>query len=240
MPAAMNNPLYWVQANKLSDEFPDTTEALTNPAGLLAAGGDLTPERLLLAYRGGIFPWFSDGQPILWWAPDPRSVLYPDAVKISRSLRKTVNRQPFSVTADQAFDRVMRACAAPRNGQTGTWITNSMIEAYGTLHRHGYAHSVECWEENKLVGGLYGIAIGRVFFGESMFSLATDASKVALVMLTKRLTEWDYGLIDCQVHNPHLASLGAETIARTDFNAMLNKLCAGAPAPRAWLRGAQL
>ena len=235
----MRNPLYWVQANKLSDEFPDTTEALLRPDGLLAAGGDLTPERLLIAYSSGIFPWYSHGQPILWWAPDPRSILYPAALKISRSLRKTVKRQLFSVTIDRAFDLVIRACAVPRNDHTGTWITDSMIDAYGALHRRGHAHSIECWEGNKLVGGLYGIAIGRVFFGESMFSLVTDASKVALVTLGRRLAEWDYRLIDCQVHNPHLASLGAETIPRTDFNGMLRRFCLSAPSPQAWLQGSE-
>ncbi len=233
----MSKPVYWVQANRLSDEFPDTVEALDEPDGLLAAGGDLTPERLLVAYRSGIFPWYSDGQPILWWAPDPRSILYPEGLKISRSLRKTLKRQPFTLTIDRAFEAVIRACAAPRRDQPGTWITDSMIEAYGTLHRQGHAHSIECWETDELVGGLYGVAIGRVFFGESMFSRVTDASKVAIVTLGRQLSQWDYRLVDCQVHNPHLASLGAETVRRDDFNAMLKDLCAAAPSPRAWLDG---
>lgn len=235
----MSNPLYWVQANRLEEEFPDTAQALAEPDGLLAAGGDLAPERLLIAYRSGIFPWFSSGQPILWWAPDPRSILYPEGMKISRSLRKTLKRQQFTVTIDQAFEAVIQQCAAPRGEQTGTWITDPMIEAYATLHRHGHAHSIECWAMDELVGGLYGVAIGRVFFGESMFSRMTDASKVALVTLTRQLSQWGYHLIDCQVHNPHLASLGAETIRRDAFNAMLRKFCAVPPTPCAWLGGTQ-
>jgi len=231
----MSNPLYWVQANRLAEEFPDTDEALLEPDGLLAAGGDLTPERLLAAYRSGIFPWFSEGQPILWWAPDPRSILYPQGLKISRSLRKTLRRKPFEVTIDKAFDAVTLGCAGPRRGEPGTWITDSMRDAYATLHRRGYAHSVECWAHDELAGGLYGVAIGQVFFGESMFSHSTDASKIAIVTLAERLTEWDYKLIDCQVHNSHLASLGAETIRRTDFNRMLSEFCAAAPSPDAWL-----
>lgn len=235
----MGNPLYWVQAKRLADEFPDTAEALVEPDGLLAAGGDLTPERLLIAYRSGIFPWFSDGQPILWWAPDPRSVLYPDDLKISRSLRKTLKRESFVVTIDRAFDAVIRGCAAPRGGHAGTWITASMIDAYETLHRHGYAHSVECWTNGELVGGLYGVAIGRVFFGESMFSRVSDASKIAMVNLSRRLSQWDYRLIDCQLHNPHLTSLGAVTIPREDFNSMLAALCAVDASADAWCEGAQ-
>jgi leucyl/phenylalanyl-tRNA--protein transferase len=231
----MSNPLYWVQANRLAEEFPDTAQALLEPDGLLAAGGDLTPERLLAAYRGGIFPWFCDGQPILWWAPDPRSILYPQGLKISRSLRKTLKNKPFEVTIDKAFDAVTRGCAGPRRGETGTWITASMRDAYATLHRRGYAHSVECWEHGELVGGLYGVAIGQVFFGESMFNRVTDASKVAIAILAERLTEWEYKLIDCQVHNPHLASLGAGTIPRRDFNRLLSEFCEADPLPRAWL-----
>lgn len=233
----MSSPLYWVQANRLADGFPDTVEALAEPDGLLAAGGDLAPERLVMAYRSGIFPWYSAGQPILWWAPDPRSIVYPHALKISRSLRKTLKREQFAVTIDQAFEAVIRACAAPRGDHTGTWITDSMIDAYGVLHRRGLAHSIECWAMDELVGGLYGIAIGRVFFGESMFSRMTDASKVAMVTLAAKLAHWDYELIDCQVHNPHLASLGAITIRRDEFNALLHKLCAAPPSPGAWGAG---
>lgn len=230
----MSSPLYWVQANRIADDFPDTAEALAEPDGLLAAGGDLAPERLIIAYRSGIFPWFSNEQPILWWAPDTRSVIYPEALKVSRSLRKTLKRNTFSLTIDRAFDLVMRGCAAPRRNQAGTWITDSMITAYATLHRHGYAHSVECWAAGELVGGLYGVAIGQVFFGESMFSKRTDASKIALVTLATRLLGWGYRLIDCQVHNSHLASLGATTIKRTEFNALITKYCARTPRQDAW------
>jgi len=230
----MGIPLFWVQANRMADDFPDTEEALQEPDGLLAAGGDLSPERLLSAYRNGIFPWFSAGQPILWWAPDPRSVLFPDRLKISRSLAKTLRRNRFEVSVDTAFSAVMHGCAEPRRDQPGTWITDTMLEAYTTLHRHGYAHSIECWHDGVLAGGLYGVAIGRVFFGESMFTRERDASKVALVALVERLRAWDFRLIDCQIHNPHLASLGAEVIPRTDFNRLLGDYCAAAPQPEAW------
>ncbi len=234
----MGSPLYWIRANKVADDFPDTSEALTEPDGLLAAGGDLTPERLIAAYQNGIFPWFSDQQPILWWAPDPRSVMYPDGLKISRSLRQTLKRKAFNITIDQAFDQVVRGCAAPRRNQSGTWITASMMTAYENLHRHGYAHSIECWAADKLVGGLYGVAIGQVFFGESMFSERTDASKVAMVTLATSLLEWGYKLIDCQVHNAHLASLGAIKIRRCEFDALLSSFCASSPDRAAWTIGA--
>jgi leucyl/phenylalanyl-tRNA--protein transferase len=231
----MGNPLVWVQANRLADDFPDTEEALQEPDGLLAAGGDLSPERLLRAYRSGIFPWFSAGQPILWWAPDPRSVLFPQRLKVSRSLGNTMRRKPFEVTIDAAFGDVMRGCAEPRRGQPGTWITDAMLHAYMTLHRHGYAHSVECWVKDALVGGLYGVSIGRVFFGESMFSRATDASKIAMVTLVEHLLKWDFQLIDCQIHNPHLASLGAEVIPRSEFNTLLSDNCGCGPSYDAWV-----
>lgn len=236
----MGNSLYWIRANKISGDFPDTSEALTEPDGLLAAGGDLTLERLILAYRNGIFPWFSDGQPILWWAPNPRSVLFPDVLKISRSLRRTLKRDVFNVTVDQAFDQVIQGCAAPRRDQSDTWITTPMITAYENLYRHGYAHSVECWSRDELVGGLYGVTIGQVFFGESMFSKRADASKVALVELAAQLLDWDYKLIDCQIHNAHLASLGATRIPRRDFNALLYNFCARSPTAGAWARARSL
>lgn len=233
----MTDSLYWVRSNRLADDFPATDEALDEPDGLLAAGGDLSPERLLDAYRRGIFPWFSDGQPILWWAPDPRSVLFPERLKISRSLAKTLRRRPFHVTFDTAFAQVMRGCAAPRRGEPGTWITDTMLDAYTDLHRAGYAHSIECWSAGRLVGGLYGVAIGCVFFGESMFSKATDASKVALANLIDRLLPWGYRLIDCQIHNPHLESLGAERIPRAAFNALLGEHCRQVPRADAWQHG---
>ena len=203
------------------DAFPDPELALEEPNGLLAAGGDLGPRRLLHAYRRGIFPWFSEGQPILWWSPDPRAVLWPDALRSSRSLRRTLRRGTFTVTGDTAFDRVVRECAAPRAGQDGTWITRGMAAAYGRLHRAGHAHSIECWRGADLAGGLYGVAIGRVFFGESMFSRAPDASKAALA----HLCTLGFDLIDCQLPNPHLARLGAVEMDRRRFRALLDALC---------------
>lgn len=200
-------------------EFPSTAHALTEPNGLLAVGGDLSPERLICAYQQGIFPWYEDGQPILWWSPSPRAVLYPDKIHISKSLRKTLKKEVFTVTFDTAFEAVIDACAkSPRDGKIGsTWITTEMNRAYNELYNRGIAHSVETWHEGELVGGLYGLAIGKVFFGESMFSKKTDASKVAFAHLAKQLQEWDFVLIDCQVSNPHLTTLGAEEIDRETF-----------------------
>lgn len=192
---------------------------LASPEGLLAIGGDLRAERLLEAYRHGIFPWYNEGQPILWWSPDPRAVLFPDRLKISRSLHKTIRRGDFTVALDTSFREVMQACAAPRSQYPmgGTWITAEMLDAYARLHELGYAHSVESWRDGKLVGGLYGVALGGVFFGESMFARATDASKVALVYLVRQLQAWRFQLIDCQLPSRHLFSLGAEEIGRRDF-----------------------
>ena len=203
--------------------FPSPHEALREPNGLLAVGGDLTPARLENAYRRGIFPWYSPGDPILWWSPDPRTVLFPDALRISRSLRKRLRRQEFVVTLDQDFNGVLLGCAQPRDYEGGTWLVPEMIDAYQQLHRLGLAHSVEVWREKVLVGGLYGVAIGRVFFGESMFSRVADASKVALVHLCERLAHWDYGLIDCQMRTEHLIRLGAIELPRDDFIALLNR-----------------
>ena len=211
----------WLSAT--DQEFPDVNLALREPDGLLALGGDLRPERLLEAYRSGIFPWYDEGQPILWWSPDPRAVLFPAQVKISRSLAKVLRQARYSVTLDRAFREVMLGCAAPRNGVAGTWITDAMIEAYTELHIQGHAHSVEVWKADQLIGGLYGVALGKVFFGESMFSRSADASKVALVHLARQLESWGYGLIDCQVYNDHLASLGAELIPRSEFISLLSR-----------------
>lgn len=197
--------------------FPPVEQALRSPNGLLAAGGSLTPTRLLDAYRHGIFPWFNPGDPILWWSPDPRMVLFPEEFKISRSLRKTLRSKVYEIRTDTAFEQVMRACAAPRDAQGGTWITEDMVAAYVRLHQMGVAHSVEIWQQSELVGGLYGISIGRMFYGESMFSRSTDASKVALAHLTAQLQHWDYGMIDCQMHTAHLTSLGAREIPRVEF-----------------------
>lgn len=207
-------------------DFPDPATALDDPNGLVAIGGDLAPGRILTAYRAGIFPWFSDdSEPIMWWSPDPRAILRPESVKISRSLRKRLNRGEFSVTFDTAFRRVVAGCAQrggrdPRTS-TGTWITPAMAAAYGELHVMGVAHSVECWQDNELVGGLYGLSLGRLFFGESMFSRATDASKVALVVLAQRVAGWQFPLIDCQMMNPHLQTMGAVTVSRDTFLADL-------------------
>jgi leucyl/phenylalanyl-tRNA--protein transferase len=227
-------PLYSIARNRMVTDFPATSEALDEPDGLLAAGGDLSQERLLRAYRRGIFPWYSTGQPILWWAPNPRSVLFPDDLNISRSLRRTLAKGSFTVTTDRAFARVIRACAEPRKDSNGTWLTNEMVAAYIALHHAGHAHSVECWCDEQLAGGLYGVAIGCVFFGESMFTRVSGASKVALVELVARLRSWSYRLIDCQVHNAHLAGLGASLIERERFNALIAQWCAEPPAPSAW------
>ena len=197
--------------------FPPVSKALKSPNGLLCAGGDLSVERLVEAYSHGIFPWFSEGDPILWWSPDPRMVLFPDELKVSRSLRKSLERGMYETRVDTAFRDVIEECAAPRGGQAGTWIVPEMVAAYTRLHEQGFAHSIESWQDGKLVGGLYGVALGPVFFGESMFARAPDASKVALVKLVERLREKDFQLIDCQQATSHLASLGAREIPRKAF-----------------------
>ena len=215
-------------------EFPPTQQALEDPNGLLAVGGDLSPERILQAYRLGIFPWFDDSQPILWWSPNPRAVLFPHKHHISKSLQKRMRQLPFCVTSDQCFADVIRACAAPRARATGTWITAEMETAYLNLHQRGYAHSIETWLDGVLVGGLYGIAIGKVFYGESMFSRATDASKVAFYVLVEHLKSQGFRLIDCQVPNDHLLSLGAELIPRDEFEAILKLGDTNCVAPSNW------
>ena len=198
--------------------FPPASMAETDPDGLLAIGGDLSESRLLNAYRAGIFPWFSGQQPLLWWSPDPRTLLFPDRLHVSRSLRKTLRRENFHVTFDTAFEQVIRHCAMiPRTGQNGTWITDEMLQAYCALHRQGQAHSVEVWHDGELAGGLYGVAIGAAFYGESMFSRRRDASKIALVKLVDKLAAAGFLFIDCQVVTDHLLSLGAETVDRTAF-----------------------
>ena len=202
--------------------FPPPDQALKKPNGLLAIGGDLSPRRLLAAYAQGIFPWFNDADgPILWWSPDPRAVIMPDALKISRSLRRRLARGDLRVTFDCAFGDVVDGCAGPRDGAGGTWITPSMRGAYRELHRLGYAHSAESWLGDQLVGGLYGISLGRMFFGESMFARVSDASKVAFARLAARLAQWQFEIIDCQVMNPHLHSLGAFDVSRSEFLARL-------------------
>jgi len=202
-------------------DFPPLEKALKKPDGLLAAGGDLSPERLINAYRHGCFPWYEDGQPLLWWSPDPRCVLFTGTMHISRSLARCLRRQMFSVTLDQDFAAVIHACAQPRDKQDSTWITAGMQAAYIELHRMGVAHSVEVWRDGKLQGGLYGLAMGRMFFAESMFSRQSNASKVALACLMEKLAEWRFILLDCQVSSPHLHSLGARNIPRHEFAALL-------------------
>ena len=205
--------------------FPPLYKALREPDGLLAVGGCLSTERLINAYRRGIFPWYNADEPILWWSPDPRLVLFPDKLLVSRSLRKTLRKNVFTVTFDKAFSEVMIACAEPRKDSAGTWISSDIYQAYVELHQQGFAHSVEVWFNEELVGGLYGVALGQVFFGESMFHTKTDASKVAFVSLVEQLQTLHYQLIDCQIHTNHLASLGAEDIDRRTFVRLLNQYC---------------
>lgn len=209
--------LKWLGRN---DPFPDVDEAMREPNGLLAAGGDLSPQRLIEAYRHGIFPWYGESDPILWWSPDPRLVLFPENLRISRSLTKSL-RKDYEIRTDSVFETVMRKCAEPRRDGVGTWISEEMISAYCALHEMGIAHSIETWVEGELVGGLYGMALGKVFFGESMFSRRTDASKIAFVHLVLQLKRWGFPLIDCQVRTEHLASLGATEIPRSEFASIL-------------------
>jgi len=223
--------LTWLQRDNLS--FPPLEKALHEPNGLLAAGGDLSPERLLAAYRHGCFPWYQEGQPLLWWSPDPRTVLYPEELHISRSLRKTLRQEAFQVTYNQAFKAVIEGCAAPRSYADGTWITSPMQDAYLQLHRLGIAHSVEVWQDGQLVGGLYGLAMGQLFFGESMFSRITDASKAGFVTWAEHLRDRDFKLIDCQMPTQHLASLGARTISRKAFAEALARYL-GEPDAARW------
>ncbi len=209
----------WLSHNNY--EFPDPSSALDDPDGLLAIGGDLSPERILAAYYRGIFPWFNPGDPILWWSPSPRTVVYPEQLHISKSLRKTLRQGIYRVTFDNCFRAVMTACAAPRAYAEGTWISEDIIAGYCALHERGFAHSVEVWCDDELVGGLYGMALGQIFFGESMFSRADNASKVGFAHLVRQLREWNFQLIDCQVANDHLFSLGAVEIPREEFQGML-------------------
>lgn len=215
--------------------FPPVEQALRQPDGLLAVGGDLSPARLLNAYRHGIFPWYSQGQPILWWSPDPRMVFHTDRIHLSTRFRRSLRQSRWAVHADTAFEAVVSACASiPRAGQHGTWITGSMRDAYLELHRRGYAHSVEVLAGDRLVGGIYGVAIGRMFFGESMFSNESGGSKVALAGLARRLHEWGWPLIDAQVEHPHLLGLGAQRMARQDFVEQVAALTACECPPGPW------
>ncbi len=212
---------FWLTPNSF---FPPLEDALVEPNGLLAAGGDLSPGRLIEAYRSGIFPWFNENEPILWWSPDPRMVLFPSELRISRSLNKILRNSNYEVRVDSAFSQVIQACAAPRKGQSGTWIHSDMVSAYTELHEMGLAHSVETWVGGELIGGLYGIAQGKMFFGESMFSQIHDASKIAFVHLVKQLEQWNFNMIDCQMRTAHLASFGAREIPRKEFSQRLKEL----------------
>jgi leucyl/phenylalanyl-tRNA---protein transferase len=225
--------LAWLEPR---DPFPPVERALRNPNGLLCAGGDLGPERLLQAYGQGIFPWFSGGEPVLWWSPDPRMVLFCDELRVPRSLAKSVRNKGYEVRVDTAFREVLAGCAAPRRSDRGTWLNAGMRAAYARLHRAGYAHSFEAWRDGELVGGLYGVAIGRMFYGESMFSRATDASKVALVGLVAELRAREFPMIDCQMATPLLASLGAREIPRRDFLRRLAALVNYPEPPGKWQR----
>ena len=215
-------PLPWLSST--GESFPDISLAMVYPNGLLAAGGDLSPKRLIEAYSRGIFPWFEEGQPVLWWSPDPRMVLFPEDLRVSKSLQKILNKPLYTVTLDEAFAEVITCCAQPRRGSPDTWITDEMQTAYMQLFEEGHAHSVEVWRDGDLVGGLYGVALGQLFFGESMFSFESNTSKIALVNLVKQLQGWNYKLIDCQISSEHLESLGAIEISREKFRQQLHEL----------------
>lgn len=217
------------------DDFPRVERALDEPNGLLAAGGGLSLSRLRAAYARGIFPWFSEGDPVLWWCPDPRMVLPTDAVHVSHSLARRLRRADYAFSFDRAFADVIRACAAPRRHESGTWLVPAMIRAYERLHEAGLAHSVEVWMDGELAGGLYGVALGRMFFGESMFTRRTDGSKMAIVLLARQLARWQFPLIDCQMRTDHLASLGATEIPRRDFVDAVSELVSAPDVPSPWV-----
>ena len=228
------NRVIWLSASDPPEAFPPVEAALGEPDGLLAAGGDLSPERLLCAYRRGIFPWYDDGQPLLWWSPDPRCVFQQGDFHLSRRLRRYLRQSTAEVRFNTSFSEVIRACAAPRAAELGTWITPEMIDAYERLHRDGWAHSIEIWQDQALVGGLYGLAIGRAFFGESMFSVDANASKMALLAISRMMDANEFGILDCQLVSRHLVSLGASIIARHEFVAILATLCSPARRFENW------
>jgi leucyl/phenylalanyl-tRNA--protein transferase len=233
----MAGSLRWLGPPGCEIRFPPPDTALSWPNGLLAAGGDLSPERLLAAYRQGIFPWYEAGQPILWWSPDPRAVLMPGELHVSRRLRRRLRRDPFEVSLDRNFAAIVKGCARRDRPTVGTWITAEMAAAYTALHRLGHAHSVEVWRAGRLAGGLYGVAQGRVFFAESMFSNEADASKAALVALMAELERRDFRLVDCQLPSPHLARLGSRTIPRREFLALLAAFGASGQGSGPWTAG---
>lgn len=220
-----NRRLVWLAEDDPPDAFPPVEGAMREPDGLLAAGGDLGSARLLAAYRRGIFPWYEEGQPLLWWSPDPRCVFLPGDFRLARRLRRELKRSTAEVRLNTAFDDVIRACAGPRRYQRSTWITRDMRTAYNDLHAAGWAQSIEIWQGKQLVGGLYGLIIGRAMFGESMFSTVSNASKIALLFLSKMLADGALGVLDCQVQSSHLVSLGASLLRRADFTRRLDELC---------------
>lgn len=226
--------LHWISRDDPPEAFPPVERACLRPNGLLAAGGDLSPPRLLAAYRRGIFPWFEEGQPVLWWSPDPRMTLKPSAIHVSRSLKRHIQRGQFNLTLNCAFEQVMKACAGPRLGQRGTWITASMQHAYAQLHKRGQAHSLEVWRDDELIGGIYGVAHGKVFFGESMFSAESNASKVALTALARWLEFQEFALIDCQVRSAHLLTMGCVEIPRNTFIQHLDTHCEQSVPTETW------
>ncbi|WP_018993795.1 leucyl/phenylalanyl-tRNA--protein transferase [Thioalkalivibrio sp. ALgr1] len=226
--------LPWLDPEHPEAPFPDPGHALRDPNGLLAAGGDLSVPRLLNAYRSGVFPWFEAGQPILWWSPDPRAVLEPAHFRLHRSLKKAIRNRGYTVSFDRAFEAVIEACAGPREYAAGTWITGSMQQAYIAMHRTGHAHSVEVWDGPRLIGGLYGVAVGRLFCGESMFSRERDASKIALAWLCRHLVAWGWPLVDVQMETEHLRHLGAITLPRREFIARIREIAHAPEAPGPW------
>lgn len=216
--------LHWLDQTKTA-EFPHTSQALTNPNGLLAAGGDLSVTRLEAAYRRGIFPWYSEGEPILWWCPNPRTIFRPAQIHVSRSLARELRKDYWAVTFDQAFTQVLDGCSEPRKHESGTWLTDEMKAAYAALYLAGHAHSIELWHQQTLIGGLYGVSLGRVFFGESMFSRRSNASKIVLAQLGKQLARWNFKLLDCQVDSDHLFRMGAMHLEREEFEGILSNAC---------------
>lgn len=226
--------LHWLDPRNPHQPFPPVHLAMRDPNGLLAIGGDLSPTRLMRAYRQGIFPWYNPDEPVLWWCPDPRTVLLPSAMHVSRSLGKAIRRADYALSFDRAFIRVLAECSAARNRSRGTWLGDDMRHAYTELFRRGHAHSVEVWRDHELIGGLYGVSVGRVFFGESMFSRATDASKLALYWLCQQLHRWKFEMVDCQVSSAHLLSLGATEIPRAEFLKTLAIAVNIQPAEHVW------
>ncbi len=232
-----NNRVIWLSPDDPPESFPPVTAALTEPDGLLAAGGDLCTKRLLYAYTHGIFPWYDEGQPLLWWSPDPRCIFMPGDYHVSRRLRRRLRRSTAEIRINTAFSEVIHECAAPRRSEQGTWITPAMINAFIELHQAGWGHSIEIWQSGKLAGGLYGLVIGKTFFGESMFSLATDASKMALLYVANQLKTGAIELLDCQVVSSHLTSLGARVVPRSEFVTRLSSACDTSESYKNWPDG---